>query len=225
MHEADGDDGLATLDLPEWSRLLRLARLAERGASIPGLASFLVAKAKQVSDGVTTALHGGTLGAAAFDEHRRDPALQAYFEPNPWWPRTPEGDELAQRWTFLGGWFGLPPAVALTTADGSARRHDPAYVFVPPFAVAYATDRVVRLAQAGSPPTWLELWRRWAAGLPAIGYPPSRRNDSLHDSLRRSARRGADLAIVDQAVRVQAYPGFVTLLRQLREGELKLVRG
>ena len=54
---------------------------------------------------------------------------------------------LVERWTFLGGWFGLPPSTALTTSDGAGLRHDPVYVFVPPFAVAYARDFVVRLAR------------------------------------------------------------------------------
>src|SRR5690606_22797644 len=154
MHEWDSGDGAATLDLPEWSRLLRLARQAERRAAIEGLASFLLAKAKQVSDGVPTAMHEGRIGSETFAAHRTESALQRYFSANPWWPGSRGAEDLEQRWTFLGGWFGLPPAVALATADGSAWRHDPAYVFVPPFAVAYATDFVVRLARLREPATW-----------------------------------------------------------------------
>lgn len=238
MHDLDGGDGVATLDLPEWPKLTRLARHAERGAGIPGLASFLMAKAKQVSDGVPTALHGGKLGAEAFGQHRLDRALAQYFGTNPWWPgasnqgslggpRTPEATELERaaadsRWAFLGGWFGLPPAVALATADGTARRHDPAYVFMPAFAVAYATDLVVRLA-GPAPATWADLWDRWRAIVPPVGYPPTRRNDSLADSLVRTAKRGADPAIVGQPVEVAAYPGFDALARQLKSTELRLV--
>lgn len=232
MHEVDGGDGVATLDLPEWTRLLRLARQAERVAAIPGLASFLLAKAKQVSDAVPTAIHGGKLGADTFQAHRRDRAIAQYFGTNPWWPCSAADEAFHReraaegcRWTFLGGWFGLPPTVALHTADGAARRHDPAYVFVPTFAVAYATDYVVRLAGrlAPSTPTWRELWHHWGASLPAIGYPATRRNDSLADSLARTARRGADRGIVDQPVCVAAYPGFEAVARQLESSELRLV--
>jgi hypothetical protein len=230
----DMDEGVATLDLPEWTQLLWLARQAERSAGIPGLASFLMAKAKQVSDAVPSVMHGGKLGLETFQAHRRDRALAQYFGTNPWWPgptedpRTPEPSDTERaakdsRWAFLGGWFGLPPAVALATADGAARRHDPAYVFVPAFAVAYATDLVVRLAGEVAPPTWREIWDRWRAIVPAIGYPPTRRNDSLTDSLTRAARRGADPSIVDQRVSVAGYPGFDALVRQLKASELRVV--
>lgn len=225
MHEWDSGEGVATLDLPEWSRLLRLARQAERRTSMAGLASFLLAKAKQVSDGVPTAMHGGKQGRDTFAVHRSDHAFQAYFSANPWWPDHSEDDPLEQRWSLLGGWFGLPPALALSTADATARRHDPASVFIPPFAVAYAADLVYRLARHGQPPTWSEVWDRWGAQLPAIGYPPSRRFDSLPDSLRRAARRGASPEIPTQLVTVDEYPGFEPLVRALRAGELKLVHG
>jgi len=220
------DDGLMTLDLPEWSQLLRIVRQAERGAGIPGLASFLMAKAKQVSDAVPSVIHGGKLGLDTFQAHRRDRALAQYFGTNPWWPgSTPqdpaEASEPDGRWAFLGGWFGLPPAVALATADGAARRHDPAYVFMPPFAVAYATDLVVRLA-GPEPTTWREVWERWRNLLPPVGYPPTRRNDTLIESLTRAARRGADCGIIDQRVIVKAYPGFKALAKQLKAGELRV---
>ncbi len=240
MHELEGSDGVATLDLPEWTRLLRLASQAERAAAVPGLASFLLAKAKQVSDAVPTVIHGGKLGAETFQAHRRDRGIAHYFGTNPWWPgpsagesvdgRMPEATELDgpakdSRWAFLGGWFGLPPAVALHTLDEAARRHDPAYVFVPSFAVAYATDYVVRLAGrfGSAAPTWDEIWARWGASLPAVGYPATRRHDTLADSLARAVRRGADPGIVDQPVSVSAYPGFETVARQLKTSELRLV--
>jgi hypothetical protein len=222
MHELDGD-GVATLDLPEWPRLLRLVRQAERAAWMPGLTSFLMAKAKQVSDGVASAMHGGKVGAELFEAHRCDRAIAQFFGSNPWWPGPDTLGSLEERWTFLGGWFGLPPATALATADGAARRHDPVNVFVPPFAVAYATDLVVRLAGKEQPPTWDELWARWGARLPAIGHPPSRRNDSLADSLARCVRRGADPEIVSQRVSVGGYPGFDALARQLKTSELRIV--
>lgn len=223
MHELDGGDGVATLDLPEWTALLRLVRQAERVASMPGLASFLMAKAKQVSDAVPSVMHGGKLGAETFAFHRRNPMLGQYFVTNPWWPGSTTEEPLEGRWAFLGGWFALPPAVALATADGAARRHDPAYVFVPPFAVAYATDFVVRLVGEGEPATWRRVWDRWCGHMPAVGYPPMRRNDSLLDSLTRTAKRGADPGIVDQPVSVAAYPGFEALARQLQANELRLV--
>lgn len=223
MHELDGGDGVATLDLPEWPELLRLVRQAERFTSIPGLASFLMAKAKQVSDAVPSVIHGGKLGAETFAFHRRDRTLAQYFGTNPWWPGAAAEEALEGRWAFLGGWFGLPPAVALATADGAARRHDPAYVFVPAFAVAYATDLVVRLVGQGEPVTWGQVWERWRGQMPSVGYPPTRRNDSLRDSLTRAARRGADPEIVDQRVSAEAYPGFEALARQLQVKELRLV--
>ena len=230
MHEMD--DGVMTLDLPEWTQLLRLVRQAERGAGIPGLASFLMAKAKQVSDAVPSVIHGGEIGLETFRAHRRDRAVVQYFSTNPWWPgrAAEDSSEASQpeqaaengRWAFLGGWFGLPPAVALATADGAARRHDPAYVFVPAFAVAYATDLVVRLA-GSEPITWREVWERWRSLLPAVGYPPTRRNDSLTESLTRAARRGADCGIVDQRVILKAYPGFKALVRELKASDLRVV--
>jgi hypothetical protein len=224
MHEVDGD-GVATLDLPEWPRLLRLSGQAERVAGIPGLASFLMAKAKQVSDAVPSVLHGGKLGFETFQAHRRDRAIAQYFGTNPWWPGSPaqEAEAMESRWALLGGWFGLPPAIALATADGAARRHDPAYVFVPPFAVAYATDLVVRLVGLGEPPTWHDVWERWRVLLPPIGYPPTRRNESLADSLARTRRRGTDPGIVDQPVSAASYPGFESVARQLKAGELRVV--
>lgn len=222
MYELNGGDGVATLDLPEWPRLIRLARQAERSCTMPGLASFLMAKAKQVSDGVASAMHGGKAGLEVFDAHRRDPAIEQLLGVNPWWPSSAT-DSLVERWTFLGGWFGLPPSIALTTSDGAGLRHDPVYVFVPPFAVAYATDFVVRLARQSDPPTWNELWERWGSRLPSIGFPPSRRNDSLADSLARSARRGADPSILDLRVCAAEYPGFDALARQLKTSELRLV--
>jgi hypothetical protein len=221
MHEID--EGVATLDLPEWTQLLRLVRQAEGGAGIPGLASFLMAKAKQVSDAVPSVIHGGKLGLDTFEYHRRDRALVQYFGTNPWWPGVSGEEPLEGRWAFLGGWFGLPPAVALATADGAARRHDPAYVFVPAFAVAYATDLVVRLVGEAEPPTWREVWERWRGVVPAIGYPPTRRNDSLADSLARAARRGADPSIVERRASVTGYPGFDALARQLKSNELRVV--
>lgn len=233
MHELDGGDGVATLDLPEWGELLRLSGQAQRITGIAGLASFLMAKAKQVSDAVPSVLHGGKLGVDTFQVHRRDLALAQYFDANPWWPGSeapqpgdtlhPEQAAMESRWTLLGGWFGLPPAIALATADGTARRHDPAFVFVPGFAVAYATDLVVRLAGQGPPPTWRDVWDRWRALLPAIGYPPTRRNESLADSLARARRRGADAGIVEQRVTVAGYPGFEAVARQLKARELRLV--
>lgn len=223
MHELNGGDGVATLELPEWNRLLLLVRQAERASGILGLTSFLMAKAKQVSDGVASAMHGGKVGAAVFEAHRSDRAIAQFFVANPWWPGPDSLGSLEERWTFLGGWFGLPPTTALATADGAARRHDPVNVFVPPFAVAYATDWVVRLAGQDPPTTWSEVWDRWGARLPAIGHPPSRRNDSLADSLARCVKRGADPTIVGRRVCVDGYPGFDALARQLRAGELRLV--
>ena len=223
MHEVDGGDGVATLDLPEWPRLVRLVGQAERVAGIPELASFLMAKAKQVSDAVPSVMHGGKLGLETFRAHRSDPAFAQYFNANPWWPGASGASQLEDRWAFLGGWFGLPPAVALATNDGAARRHDPAYVFVPPFAVAYATDFVVRLVGHGQLPTWLEVWERWGQALPAVGYPPTRRNETLADSLARARRRGADPTIVGRRVGVAAYPGFEVLARHLKSIELRLV--
>jgi hypothetical protein len=221
MHEMD--DGVATLDLPEWTQLLRLVRQAERSAGIQGLASFLMAKAKQVSDAVPSVIHGGKLGLDTFQAHRRDRGLAQYFGTNPWWPGPSGEDPLEGRWAFLGGWFGLPPAVALATADGAARRHDPAYVFVPAFSVAYATDFVVRLVGETEAPTWREVWDRWRVVVPAVGYPPTRRNDTLTESLTRASRRGADPGIVDQRVIVTGYPSFEALARQLKASGLRVV--
>jgi hypothetical protein len=233
MHELDGGDGVATLDLPEWPELLRLSGKAERVAGIAGLSSFLMAKAKQVSDAVPSVLHGGKLAFETFEAHRSDLAIAQYFDTNPWWPGSegpqpeetfvPERAAMEGRWTLLGGWFGLPPAIALATADAAARRHDPAFVFVPSYAVAYATDLVVRLVGHGPPPTWRDVWDRWRALLPAIGHPPTRRNESLADSLSRARRRGADPGIVEQRVSVAGYPGFEAVARQLKARELRVV--
>lgn len=207
-----------TMDLPEWSWLLRLARRAEGSSGLTGLGSFLLAKAKQASDGVPTAIDDGELGAEIFGSHQRETSYQLYFRANPWWPGELEherGPGLEARWSFLGGWFGLSPIVALATADGAGRRHDPSYVFMPQFAVAYATDLVIRLTAGLDSPTWTDLWARWSRVLPTITT-PSQAEGSFEDFLRRTHRCGADPDIAGRPVSTRRYPGFRRVAQELQ---------
>lgn len=219
-----GPDLPPTLDLPEWSWLLRLARRAEQVSGLGGLTSLLLAKGKQASDGVPTAMDEGALGAETFRSLRREPSYQLYFRANPWWPGEHEherGPRLEDRWSLLGGWFGLPPIVALSTSDGAGRRHDPAYVFMPQFAVAYATDLVTRLMAGRSAPTWGSLWARWSDLLPAVTT-PSQAQGSFEDFLRRTQRFGSDPSIIERRVDAGRYPGFSRVARALQGTDLQL---
>lgn len=209
------------MDLPEWSWLLRLARRAERTSGLIGLTSFLLAKGKQASDGVPTAIYEGELGAKTFRRHQQDESYQLYFRANPWWPGEDEherGPRLEDRWSLLGGWFGLPPIVALATSDGAGRRHDPSYVFMPYAAVAYATDLVIRLLMGLDVPTWSDVWARWSSMLPTV-ITPSQADGSFEDFLRRTERWGADLAVARGRVDAERYPGFARVARDLQNSE------
>lgn len=212
------------MDLPEWSWLLRLARGAEQVCGFTGLASFLLAKAKQASDGVPTAIYEGRQGAEVFRCHSRDITYQRYFRANPWWPGEEEhqrGPRMEDRWSFLGGWFGLPPVLALSTSDGAGRRHDPSYVFMPLFSVAYATDLVARLMGGLDSPTWADVWARWARVLPCVTT-PSQSRGSFDDFLHRVERQGADPAVGGQRVSARSYPGFSRVARDLQASESQL---
>ncbi|MCA9711005.1 MAG: hypothetical protein KDK70_34505 [Myxococcales bacterium] len=209
------------MDLPEWSWLLRLARRAERVSGLVGLASFLLAKAKQASDGVPSAIDEGEHGAEFFRAHRRDSSYQLYFRSNPWWPGELEaerGPRMEDRWAFLGGWFGLPPIVALATADGAGRRHDPSYVFMPHFSVAYATDLATRLMTEAPEFTWAKVWSRWSRVLPNV-CAPTQSAGSFDDFLLRMTRWGAQREIADQHPSARAYPGFARVARELQAVE------
>jgi len=210
-----------TMDLPEWSWLLRLVRVAERVSGLDGLASFLLAKAKQASDGVPSVVFQDERGAEVFRAHAQDDSYQRYFRTNPWWPGEEESERglgMEDRWSFLGGWFGLPPVMALSTADGAGRRHDPSYVFMPHFAVAYATDLVVRLLPGLEAPSWADVWRRWSRMLPTVTA-PSQAQGTFEDFLARTHRWGSDASIVERPLRAEGYPGFTRVTRQLQSSE------
>lgn len=212
-----------TMDLPEWSWFLRLAQRAERVSRLDGLASFLLAKGKQASDGVPSMVFQDERGADVFRDHSKDGSYQLYFRTNPWWPGEEEserGPRLEQRWSFLGGWFGLPPVVALSTADGAGRRHDPSYVFMPHFAVAYATDLVVRLLSGLEDPCWADVWSRWSRVLPTVTA-PSQAHGTFEDFLERMRRWGSDPSIVERPITVRGYPGFARVARELQSSESK----
>lgn len=209
------------MDLPEWSWLLRLVQRAERVSQLNGLASFLLAKAKQASDGIPSTIYEGDEGAEVFRTHSKDSSYQEYFRTNPWWPGEEEherGPRMEDRWSFMGGWFGLPPIVALATSDGAGRRHDPSYVFMPHFSVAYAADVVVRLLGGLEAPCWADVWTRWDRMLPRVTA-PSQAHGTFDEFLERTQRWGADRSIIERKIDPRRYPGFSRVARQLQSSD------
>jgi len=212
----------------QWEQLRRLARKAEDVSKIDGLYSFLLATAKGESDGVPSAMNSETDGEPAYRLFCHDRNFAGRYSDNYWRPEVcTEDDPLASRWSYSGGWFQMMPAVALATSDDRGHLHDPARVFDPPFAVAYATDLVRRLKVGYGAQTWGDIRAGWA--LPKWAKPDSTAEGKA-DVLERFQRRleqtsamGADPDLVTKAVSTRKYPGFTAVLHALlvAEGRMK----
>ena len=208
----------------QWDRLRRLAESAEQHTQIRGLASFLLATAKGESAGVPSAMNTTADGPPAFRLFCRDTNYGGRYLNNPWRAAICESsDQLAPRWSFAGGWFQMRPATALATSDKRGHKHDPARVFDPPFAVAYATDLVRRLVVGYGAKTWGDIRAGWA--LPKWARPDSTADgkaksiERFEERLRQVASMGADPQLASKAVSTRNYPGFTSLLHALLTAE------
>ena len=208
----------------QWDRLRSLARTAEDVSKIKGLYSYLLATAKAESAAVPSAMNTETDGAPALRLFCRDWNFQEQFANNPWRPSVCDAsDPLADRWAYSGGWFQMMPVVALDTGDGRGHRHDPARVFDPPFAVAYATDLVRRLKKGYGAKTWGDIRAGWA--LPRWAKPSSTAEgkavviEKFIKRLGQVASMGADANLATKTVSTKSYPGFTTVLHALLAAE------
>ena len=111
------------------------------------------------------------------------------------------------------------PATALATADKRGHRHDPARVFDPPFAVAYATDLVRRIKVGYGAQTWGDIRAGWA--LPKWARPDSTAEgkavsiERFERRLSQMASMGANPNLASTSVSTRNYPGFTTVLQAL----------
>lgn len=214
----------------QWERLRTLARAAEDVSRIDGLSSYLLATAKGESDGVPSAMNTKTDGGPAFSLFCHDRNFGGRYRENPWRPKVcTDADPLASRWSYSGGWFQMMPAVALATSDERGHRHDPARVFDPPFAVAYATDLVRRIKVGYGAETWGDIRAGWA--LPTWARPDSSAEgkavviDRFIDRLGQVASMGADRELATRAINTKHYPGFTAVLHALLVAEGRLPKG
>lgn len=208
----------------QWERLQYLAGVAEETTGIGGLYSFLIATARGESGGVPTAMNTKTDAVPAFRLLCREQNYGRRYADNPWLPRTCSWeDALRPRWAHSGGYFQMMPATALATANGRARTHDPARVFDPPFAVAYATDLFVRLARNYGAETFGDVRAGWA--LPRWANPSSTaagKQVSLgrfDKNVQRTTGLGVDRHIASRGFSTRDYPGFTALLHTLLAAE------
>lgn len=208
----------------QWERLQTLARKAEQLSGMDGLYSFLLATAKGESDGRPSSMNVKTDGGPAFKLFCRSMNYDGRYENNPWRPSVcAPSDPLASRWSYSGGWFQMMPATALATGDHRGHRHDPARVFDPPFAVAYATDLVRRLRVGYGSKTWGDVRAGWA--LPKWGRPDSTADgkakvlERFDRRLDQVAFRGADPGLASKTFTTQRYPGFTAVLHGLLAAE------
>lgn len=117
----------------------------------------------------------------------------------------------------------MMPAVALATADKRGHRHDPARVFDPPFAVAYATDLVRRIVAGYGARTWGDVRAGWA--LPKWARPDSTAEgkavaiERFERRLSQVASQGADPYLAGKTLTTRNYPGFTTVLHALLAAE------
>lgn len=208
----------------QWEPLRRLARMAEEVSRIDGLYSFLLATAKGESGGVPSAMNAATDGEPALRLLCHERNFAGRYRDNPWRPEAcTEGDPLAPRWSYSGGWFQMMPAVALATSDARGHVHDPARVFDPPFAVAYATDLVRRLKVGYGAETWGDIRAGWA--LPKWAKPDSAAEgkavvlERFDARLEQMSGMGADPTLAAKAVSTRHYPGFGAVLDALLAAE------
>ena len=180
----------------------------------------IVHQGSQPLDG-TTPLPPSTLHTLReFSLFCRDQNFERRYAANPWRPRTCTPDAPGSaRWAYSGGWFQIMPATALATADKRAHTHDPARVFDPPFAVAYAVDLAARIARNYGARTWGDVRAGWA--LPRWAKPEavSEGKAKNQERFRRSAAALGSFGVapnIDQlAVKAASYPGFTHVLHAL----------
>ena len=208
----------------DWDRLRVLAATAERETGMRNLYSFLLAVARTESSGRASAMNTATDAKPAFSLFCRDQNFERRYAHNPWRPEacTPNSPGAA-RWAYSGGWFQIMPATALATADKRGHTHDPARVFDPPFAVAYAVDLAARIARNYSARTWGDVRAGWA--LPRWAKPSSTAVGKARnqENFRRSAAALSHLGVtadIDRlAVKTSSYPGFTHVLHALLAAE------
>lgn len=212
----------------EWERLRSLARKAEEVSKIDGLYSYLLATAKGESGGVPSAMNTETDGEPAYSLFCNDRNFAGRYSDNPWRPEVcTDDDPLASRWSYSGGWFQIMPATALATSDDRGHMHDPARVFDPPFAVAYATDLVRRIKVGYGAETWGDIRAGWA--LPKWARPDSTAEgktvviERFNKRLDQVASMGVDRDLATKGINTRHYPGFTAVLHALlvAEGRMK----
>ncbi|MCR9165536.1 MAG: hypothetical protein ACE37F_00785 [Nannocystaceae bacterium] len=213
----------------DWDRMRTLAAVAERETGMHNLYSFLLAAARTESGGRSSAMNTATDAKPAFSLFCRDQNFARRYAQNPWRPSTctPQAAGAA-RWAYSGGWFQIMPATALATADKRAHTHDPARVFDPPFAVAYAVDLAARIARNYGARTWGDVRAGWA--LPRWARPEavSEGKTRNQERFRRSAAALRSFGVapnIDQLpVKTAGYPGFTHVLHALlaTEGRTRL---
>lgn len=208
----------------DWDRLRTLAAVAERETGMRNLYSFLLAAARTESGGRASAMNTATDAKPAFSLFCRDQNFERRYAANPWRPETcTPSSPGAARWAYSGGWFQIMPATALATADKRGHTHDPARVFDPPFAVAYAVDLAARIARNYGAQTWGDVRAGWA--LPRWAKPSSTAAGKARnqENFRRSAAALGNFGVaanIDQlAVKTSSYPGFTHVLHALLAAE------
>ena len=205
---------------PQWERLQLLARKAQEVTGMDGLYSYLLATAQGESAAVPSAMNTETDGVPAFRLFCKDMNYLGRYAQNPWRPTICDAsDPLAPRWSYSGGWFQIMPAVALATSDDRGHLHDPARVFDPPFAVAYAADLVRRIKVGYGAQTWGDIRAGWA--LPKWARPDSTAEgkakvlERFARRLGQVASRGVDTDLASKTFTTRNYPGFTRVLHAL----------
>lgn len=222
--DGDVEFGAAVFPPPrvdkDWDRMRTLAAAAERETGMHNLYSFLLAAARTESAGRASAMNTATDAKPAFSLFCRDQNFARRYAQNPWRPQTCTPDAPgAARWAYSGGWFQIMPATALATADKRAHTHDPARVFDPPFAVAYAVDLAARIARNYGAQTWGDVRAGWA--LPRWAKPSStsegkaRNQERFRTSAAALGSFGVAPNIDRLAVSPDSYPGFTHVLHAL----------
>ena len=205
---------------PDRSRLIALGRAAEIASGIEGLTEYLLAVAFRESKFVSSAIGDIGQGAALLCHYD---FIRARFRKagNQWAPDLSSQDSCLldprrKRWDHSGGWFGLLPVTALSQ-DELGHAMDPARIFDPPFAVAFAAGLVRSLVTRYGARTWADVragWKRPALA-DASNQDPDKRAliDRFLGDLRNLEFLGLEPSFAHQAVQVSAWPGFLPVLR------------
>lgn len=208
---------------PQRERLERLAAAAEQASGIPDLAQFLLASAYTESRFYTTAINTDD-GPAALsllcNKRNRD-----RFAGNPWLPAVTstaacKADVRGLRWKYSGGWLGLMPAVALASSN-AAHMMDPARVFDPAYAVAFATQHVRNLHRNYDGRDYQSIRAGWAA--PSFAHPgiqSDREALSAKHFAEAIAATGVRPDLASRQVQVPgSYPGLLPILIAVLEAD------